>query len=672
MTSMNIALYYFSLLLGLIMTSVGLGYGLRWLAWGRPLVWGYAQVLYSGLAGAVTLATVGALWWTRGATIHLLAVLVGLFMWYEARREKAQPITEIKSDHVRSSWWSYWPLLAGAVLVYSFCAWGFVRPGAYVPFNIPETQASFSNDQVYSARIAYFSKISGQESDVFLLQLLDPAYSGAKPYHYLELWLTNLISSIVGDKQVIVLYLVAYPFFYWLALVGIFSLWKAAGHRISGWTFLASLALMFVAGFTYEFYDSIPFLSLLYNFKFPMVSGLPKLGQVYAFLLVFALLAQEGKYMWACLALLMLGASYVVVFPPIGIATGVAVGCAFALNLAPRPAVIRTAGYVLALGAGVAAFYHFLDVSTLGREGTSTRDLASLLGSLAAPETLRTRLNILGGTPLQMGVLYGPFLLAAVFFGFELWHQARSRLAEACFWVVLIGAGMAAWAIFYKHLNSVQLFTNLSIPTANVLIFRFAVWLAGQPGGWRRWAGGLVIAISAIWLFWESLRGYPLKNLPPTFADSYLQKVDGYLKTQPGLWLAGASIRHPNAFASAFEKYVTIYSNGGYLAYLGNGGAMTVSLNDAEIPLATDPLIRAREQQAIGMGLFYRWVAREKAAGSFRDVPTSQRDFVRHYKLKFLIISRGVDVPAPLRPLVIEEFADDISGERFLVLDLER
>jgi hypothetical protein len=78
--------------------------------------------------------------------------------------------------------------------------------------------------------------------------------------------------------------------------------------------------------------------------------------------------------------------------------------------------------------------------------------------------------------------------------------------------------------------------------------------------------------------------------------------------------------------------------------------------------------VRAREQQAIGMGLFYRWVAKEKAAGTFRDVPTSQAAFVRHYQLKFLIISKGVEVPATLRPMVTKEFVDGLSEERFLVL----
>jgi hypothetical protein len=559
--------------------------------------------------------------------------------------------------------------MAGAVLVYAFCAWGFVRPGAYVPFVIPVESATLHHDQVYSARVAYFSQVSGQESDVFLLQMLDPAYIGAKPYHYFELWLTNIVSTIFRERQIGTLYLVVYPFFFWLALIGILALWEAAGRRINGWAFLASLALMFVGGFTFGFYQLIPFLSWLETFKFSLLSWLPKLGQVYAFLLAFALLVQQRKGMLALLTLLMVGANYIVIFPAIGLAAGLGAGWALVFGVGSRAMAGRAVGYVLAMGLGMAGFYHYFDISTVGREGASTKDVAGLLDTLFAPEALRTKASTFVGTLLRIPALYGPYLLAVALFGRVVWREIAGRLAEAAFWVVLIGGSIVAWTIFYKHLNSVQLFTNLGIPVANVLLFKFAVWLAGQHSSWRRWAVVVLMATSAVWFFEENLRSYPLKNLPPVFADNYLQKVDGYLKTQPGPWLAGASLRHLGAFKGRYEKYVTIYTNGTYLPYLGNGGAVAISLNDVDIVLDPDPAVREQESQAVGMGLFYRWVAREKAAGTFRDVPTSQLAFVRHYGLKFLIISKGVEVPATLKLLVVEEFADELSGERFLVLD---
>jgi hypothetical protein len=203
----------------------------------------------------------------------------------------------------------------------------------------------------------------------------------------------------------------------------------------------------------------------------------------------------------------------------------------------------------------------------------------------------------------------------------------------------------------------------------NSLLFGFVAWATSRRKNWKLWLVVLVCGGSSIYLFPKIVSDYPLKGLPTFYADGYLKKVDQSLQAQPAEWLAGASIRHPTAFANVFEKYVTIYTNGTYLPYLGNGGAVAISLNDVEITFDPDTIVRGRERQAVGMGLFYRWVAREKAAGTFRDVPTSQLAFVRHYGLKFLIVSKGVEVPATLRPLVAEEFADELSGERFLVLD---
>jgi hypothetical protein len=669
MTGMGIAIYYFFLLLALIVTSTALGHGLRRLAWGRPLGWGYAQVLYSGLTGAVALATAGALWWTHGATIHLLAVVVGLFMWHEARREKSTLVAEVEADQVPNRWWDYWPLLAGAGLVYAFCAWGFVRPGAYVPFAIPHSSGTFSHDQVYSARIAYFSLISGQESDVFLLQLLDPAYNGVKPYHYLELWLTNLVAVAGGQKQLPTLCLVAYPYFFWLALVGILALWEAAGRKVTAWSFLASLGFFFVGGFTFEFYQSFPFLSLFASFEFPLISRLPKLGQVYAFLLVFTLLVRQKKVVMAMLTLLMLGVNHVVLFPSVGLAVGLGAGWAFVFGPGSRIIAGQAVGYVLAVGLGVAGFYHWFDVSTISREGANTKEVASLVASLWDLETLRGRVNIVAGTLVLMPLLYAPYLLAASLFGRGFWREVKNKLAEVVFWIVLMGAGAVAWSIFHQQINSIQLFYSLGIPAANLLVFRWAIWLAGEATHWRAWVGGALLVASAMGLYGKSVLGYPLWKSPILYSDSYLQKVDGYLAKQPGSWLAGASLKELGAFYDTFQKYVTIYTNGTYLPYLGNGGAVAVSLNDVEVPLSDHPRDRIRDQRAISMGLFYRWVAREKAAGTFRDVPTSQLAFVRHFKLRFLIVSKGVEVPATLTPLVVEKFADELSGERFMVLD---
>jgi hypothetical protein len=668
---MGIAAYFFFLFLTLIVTSTTLGHGLRRLAWGRPLGFGYAQVLYSGLTGAVALATVGALWWTRGVTIHLLAVVVGLFMWHEARREKAQPTGELKPENTPNRWWNYWPLLAGAGLVYAFCAWGFVRPGAYVPFSIPNADATANYDHLYSSRIAYFSMVSGQESDTHTLNLLDPAYQGTKPYHYLELWLTNVISIVFGEKQVLVLYLVAYPFFFWLSLVGILALWQNSRLKVGLLAFLIATGLLFISGFVFEFYKSIRFLSTIGNFRYSILGGfLPKLGIVHAWCFAALLLAQHRQWRLALLTLLGLGLASSVVFPGLALACTLAPLCALVFRIGPRGEAIRAFSYALLLSLGVAAFYFGFDTATVGRDGASARGLSDLLAGLLEPSSLRTRFNIVVGTQVQLAIIYAPFgLVVAVFW--PQWRLVLGRHRWLAWLVALLCLTIAlAWAIFFKQLNASQLVYNLIAPLGNALLAALAVWVAAQAVSWRTWAAVAIFTSSAALSAYQGIPNYPLKNSPVYYSDQYLKRIDQYLARQTSPWLAGAGLKSVGEFYDIYSKHLTIYTVGSYLPYLGNGGAVAVSLNDLEVPIDNgDPLTEAREQQAVGMGLFYRWVAREKAAGTFRDVPTSQLAFVRHYGLKFLIISKGVEVPATLKPLVMEEFADELSGERFLVLN---
>ncbi len=672
MTWMGITFYYFSLLLGLIGASVALGHGLRRLALGRPLGFGYTQLLFDGLTGAVGLATGAALWWTRSVTIHLTVLLIAAFFLVEVWQAKGAP-RQAEPAPEPLPWRSAWPALLGALLIFGFCAWGFVRPGAFVPFSIPNNQATVHHDHINYARVAYFLTVSGEETDTFFLNLLDTAYQGVKPYHYLELWLTNAVTGITGTHQVVVLYLVIYPFFYWLTLIGILALWEGAGSPPSGWRWPIALLLLFVGGFTFEVYKEVGFLALLSTYKHAAMSGLAKLATIYVFLLASVRLVQQRQFLFAWITLLLLGTASSVVFPAIALATCTAALGAVGFGWLPRLVAWRALGYALAFGLAVAAFYHFFDTSTVGREGASAKSVGSLVMSLVDYSTLRTRFNIIVGTMIQLAIVYAPFLLVVLMFWSDWWRAvAKPYWGLLLFVLLLLLAGTVAWTVFYKQLNSSQLFYNLAVPLCNVLVFALAVWVIQQRTTWRSWVAAGVFLASAVLLFWESLSEYPLKNIPVYYSDTYLQQVDTYLATQPGGWLAGASLKTGSAYYDVFQKYVTIYTNGSYLAYLGNGGAATISLNDLEIPLADDPFVRAREQQAISMGLFYRWVAREKAAGTFRDVPTSQRDFVQHYKLKFLIISRGVDVPATLKSLVKAQFTDSVSGEQFLILDLAK
>jgi hypothetical protein len=592
-------------------------------------------------------------------------------MWHEARREKSQPAIEGKTDQVPNRWWDYWPLLAGAVLVYAFCAWGFVRPGAYVPFVIPVDGVVSTHDHVYYTRIAYFNMISGSESDTFFLNFLDTAYQGNKPYHYLELWLTNVVAVVTGRRQVEVLQLVTYAFFYWLGFVGLLALWERENGRVGLLAFFVVCILLFVAGFNFDFYQSIQFISQLGNYRYPLIGELwPKLSIIHVFFLVGFLLARGQQWVLLVLVLFVMSISSMSVFPAAVLTIHFGAVLVYLFNPKYRLLAIKCFGCALILTLGFLLFYALTDTSQIGRGGSNTQDVFKLLASLSDPSALRTRFNILVGTPLQVAVVYLPFALLGCLYWRKWWLSwGDFDFTLIAPMVLLLFCSNLAWAIFFKQLNANQLFYNVAIPTINLTIYSFGLWIARQAFDWRTVIAAILFVCSSAKSLYKSYTVFAKHTITTGFSESYLRSINNYLEYQQVSWQGGASLKSLDYYYLTHSKYVTIYVNGDYLPYLGNGGAVSVSLNDVDIPLSGTPLERARDQQAVSMGLFYRWVAREKAAGTFRDVPTSQLAFVRHYGLKFLIISKGVEVPATLRPLVTEEFADELSGERFLVLD---
>ena len=46
----------------------------------------------------------------------------------------------------------------------------------------------------------------------------------------------------------------------------------------------------------------------------------------------------------------------------------------------------------------------------------------------------------------------------------------------------------------------------------------------------------------------------------------------------------------------------------------------------------------------------------------------SQADFIRMHKVNFMILSHSALIPGTLRPFVIKEISDPVSGDRFVIL----
>jgi len=58
----------------------------------------------------------------------------------------------------------------------------------------------------------------------------------------------------------------------------------------------------------------------------------------------------------------------------------------------------------------------------------------------------------------------------------------------------------------------------------------------------------------------------------------------------------------------------------------------------------------------------------QKEMGSFRSIAQSQIDFIREFKINYLIVTKNVRLTPELKNIVKEEIVDSNTGERFILL----
>ncbi len=222
-------------------------------------------------------------------------------------------------------------------------------------------------------------------------------------------------------------------------------------------------------------FQQIPFLQNLETYAQSIFFTFPKLWIIYGWVILLVLLGLRGDFASTIVGSLGLAVATPIGAPAVGVAVAAVLGLQFWRAWLPRRAIWWSLIGLVAVLGGQLLFYRWFGNHSLAREGTSVSGLGTLLAELANPETLRTRRNIFVGGILHLTVLYLPYFLAtALGLG---WSNTKPILGwfKRCAVRVIVlplGLGLGSlvgWAVFYKYLNGVHIFSNLVIPLANTL-----------------------------------------------------------------------------------------------------------------------------------------------------------------------------------------------------------
>jgi hypothetical protein len=403
------------------------------------------------LLGLVAVSTVYAIVKTNFVTIQVLFLVVGGLLCVAGERPKVG-----KSDEMSKSA-TVWALLAaflGSLLVFAFFYFAYFGGNAQ-PGQWGRGLVTFNGDHITHANFSYFIAQTGQENEFHILNLLDPAYRGVTPYHYLELWLNAGLADLLGLPHVYCLGLVTFPSIFMLCWLGLLALGHQVGlHPMVG--LLASVVALGFGGIMVDSFQQVSFLQNLETYAQSIFFTFPKLWVIYGWVMLLVLLGLQGNFASAMVSGLGLAVATPIGAPAVGVAVAAVIGLQFWRAWLPRRAIWWSLLGLVAVLGGHLLFYRWFGNDSLAREGTSVSGLATLLAELANPETLRTRRNIFVGGIFHLTVLYLPYFLAlALGVGWYNFKVIMARFKREAGTVIILPLGLGlggliGWAIFYK------------------------------------------------------------------------------------------------------------------------------------------------------------------------------------------------------------------------------
>lgn len=534
-------------------------------------------------------------------------------------------------------------LIATGVVIFSANYW-FTFQNTRIP--------SLYHDGLFYSRVSNFILKHGIET--YNLNLIDPGLSSPVPYHYFELWLNASFSFILNHNNILILLLVTYSHLLVALAIGVMAVFESFG-KVNLVGNILSVLLLFTSGIMVQAYANISFLSEAENLVLNPIFY-QKLLPVYLFLTASILCVIHGNLKNALLIILCL--------PIISVATAPAVFGSLMvfglyLILIDRN---RKLGFRLLFSAFLvilffAAFYFFPAKKDNSMSDTHSLDKVMLFSL----QDLKTFINIIGGGGLQISILYFYFISILLFF--FIWKH-KSLILQNLRIIFLVGSifciSLISWALLKDMVDSVQIFTNISIPLLNLIIISSIAFLYYQAGRLKP----IFMILVWIGLILNVAYTFNKVQLKHSFSEGYIRKIN---RESDGLNPVGAFIKAKEDYNSIFSKNSNAFTLGDYLA-IKNSDYNTVCINVFDIPVDSTSEMVGTEMNLIQNTPFYRFVERQKRNGQFRDIGQSQIEFLDQYNIEYVIATQRAVLPERIQERVRKVITDPLSGEKFYLL----
>ncbi len=583
----------------------------------------YYALFVKLLIGVIVIVTLISVVLTRGKTIFALVIPYAIGVYLLTKNISINNCTTTPTNNSLIS-------LIGLVVIY------LIR---YIFFSNPTLSYDVPNaDYCYYAKLSHTLLTTGIENTV----LINP--TGISPYHYLELWLNAGTAYLAHNNSLNHLMLITFSLLTFIVWVGLCAI--AETMRIKNQLLIAGIALLglFITGISFTIYENMGFLSGIYSFEVGDIWLSPKITMAYIILCATILQLLLNNKLVATTCVLLLIFVYTPI-APVAFIAAVLISSYELISGNKHHKIQALKALLLTIGTAIcfACFYNYL-------QDNGAVSSSNIVHNLLI--NIRTKINIVGASTLQIAVFYALFIIVLVI---GLW----SLVLKYCYHnLVLFGSawfvsGLFAWCCFTPLVDSVQLFSNSVIPLLNIGVFVGIIICLKSN---RKYIVACLAAIVGINTFikWHSITKFSSNTVYDLQYSILLKK----LRTVNHL---GVSFSSVNELKSVFNKNTNVYFAGAYLINTYED-AYSINLSVHSAVINSKSVLFEQEQNLIKGAPFYNYVQQQQLHGKFVSVAQSQLNFITDFNINYCIVKDTSLLPSTIKPFVSQVlyYKDDV------------
>jgi hypothetical protein len=464
----------------------------------------------------------------------------------------------------------------------------------------------------------------------------------AVPYHYTEIWLSSLFSSMYNVHAQYALMLIVFPLLYVATYFGGVMLIKVLREKYSltvNQKFDPFFALIIFAISTAAFIYPTSIEALKMDVWVLRVYEYHKLSIIYPFVILLILSLIRGNLVYISLITAFLAVNQLSVAPAMFLSSGV-----FFLIIAFNRKYTFLEFIKLVTPMVVIVLFFLCFYTLFGGKSNVALSVDEMFAQFFTIKYYKIAFNIFVKMFLQIMITTIPLLLF-----YKTIRQNIYLRHTVLFIGVLIVFSITSWAVVHEMHDSVQLFGNIYNVMVNVFIFILLsiAWIKVEIKKYS------VIIILFLAIFAVNY-GLSETKLKPDF----YQEVSTNLKIELGdESVTFVYYRDSSEYQTYFSKFENVWLGGLHNLMRVNKSLKAICLSVYSIPLSSKV-----EEKFFAANPFVKYIEQQKIKRNYTSLIDSQQEFIKTNDIKFLLMSNGRSVPHELVTLFSEKEVGKIDG----------